>query len=686
MKNEIFIEQQHKETHYCDDSSTCSSCSSCSSGRTLNDDAERFQEERSAIVRMAVSGLLLALSIVFTPWLRSWAGPWAEYFPLSAAYLIVGYPVLLGAFRDILRGKIFNELFLMAIASLGAMAIGEPHEAVGVMLFYSLGELLQEKAVRSSRRSIAKLMDLRPEFARVLRLNAAMGGHEEYLVSPEDVVIGDMVEVRPGERVPLDGTIMEGKGFLDTSSLTGESLPIEGEPGKELRAGYLSQSGLFRLRVSAPFGQSSVARILSLVEQASERKAPTEKFITKFAAVYTPFVVIAAALLAIVPPLIIPGALFSQWLHRALVLLVISCPCALVISIPLGYFGGIGAASRHKILVKGAGALDSLLKLDTVAFDKTGTLTEGRFELKEVLPAPGFEAAELLALAASVERYSSHPLALAIQRAAEQDSLKLGAVLNVLPANLELVEYKEERGMGVSALVAGRKVRAGSLAFLRQAGIGALPDTSSNSSVYLAVDSRYAGFISAFDKLKDGAPEAVAGLKKLGVKKVIMLSGDREETAARIAAEAGINEYVAGLLPEDKLAMVESLKASMPDGSSLAFVGDGMNDAPVLARADLGIAMGGLGSDAALEASDIVIMDDKLSRLPDAIRIAAFTRGVVVQNIVFTLGIKAGFLALGALGMASMWEAVIADVGVALLAVLNAARVSRAKYGEALKG
>lgn len=675
MKNEIFVEHRHTGTPHCDD---CPTCASCSPGRALNDDAGHLKQERSAIARMAVSGLLLAISIVFTPWLRSWAGSRAEYLPLAAAYLIVGYPVLLGALRDIARGKIFNELFLMAIASLGAMAIGEPHEAVGVMLFYSLGELLQEKAVRSSRRSITKLMDLRPEFARTLRLNSLTGKHEEFSVSPEEVVIGDIVEVRPGERVPLDGTIIEGKGLLDSSSLTGESLPLDGEPGMELRAGFLSQSGLFRMRVDAPFGQSSVARILSLVEQASERKAPTEKFITKFAAVYTPLVVIAAALLAIVPPLVIPGALFSQWLHRALVLLVISCPCALVISIPLGYFGGIGAASRHKILVKGASALDSLLKLDTVVFDKTGTLTEGRFELKEIVPAPGFEAAELLALAAAVERYSSHPLAAAIRKAIEQDSPTLGVSAASCPVHLELVEYKEERGLGVSALVNQRKVQAGSLAFLKQAGIAALPDKSSNSSVYLAVDSRYAGFISAADTLKDGVSEAVAQLKTLGVKKLMILSGDREETVARIAAEAGIDDYAAGLLPEDKLARFESLKATVPDGSSVAFVGDGMNDAPVLARADLGIAMGGLGSDAALEASDIVIMDDSLSRLPDAIRIAAFTRRIVVQNIVFTLAVKAGFLALGSLGLASMWEAVIADVGVALLAVLNAARVSRA--------
>jgi Cd2+/Zn2+-exporting ATPase len=609
-------------------------------------------------------------------------GPRAEYIPLSAAYLIVGYPVLLGAFRDIIRGKIFNELFLMAIASLGAMAIGEPYEAVGVMLFYSLGELLQEKAVRSSRRSIARLVDLRPEFARVLKIDPDLGSTKIELTSPEDVRIGDIVEVRPGERVPLDGTIIEGKGSLDTSSLTGESLPMEGEPGKELKAGYLSQSGLFRLRVSAPFGQSSVARILSLVEEAQERKAPTEKFITKFAAIYTPFVVIAAALLAVVPPLIIPGAIFSQWLHRALVLLVISCPCALVISIPLGYFGGIGASSRHKILVKGAGALDSLLKLDTVVFDKTGTLTEGRFELKEIAPYPGFEAGELLALAAAVERYSSHPLALAIRKAAEKEDINPGKALKSFVVDPELFNYEESRGLGVSALVEGRRVLAGSLAFLRERGIRALPGTSSDTSVYLAVDSRYAGFISAADKLKDGAPEAVAALKGLSVKKIIMLSGDREETASRIAAETGMDDYAAGLLPEDKLARVEAMKASMPVDSTLAFVGDGMNDAPVLARADLGIAMGGLGSDAALEASDIVIMDDKLSRLPDAIRIAAFTRKVVIQNIVFTLGIKLGFLALGAFGLASMWEAVIADVGVALLAVLNATRVSKAKYAE----
>ncbi len=679
MKSENFIERHHAAAQQCEDDTTCPTCSP---RKQAGPDSNSDTEDRAAIIRLTASGLLFALSFVVAPWLRSWAGLRAEYIPLSAAYMIVGYPVLLGAFRDIARGKIFNELFLMAIASLGAMAIGEPYEAVGVMLFYSLGELLQEKAVRSSRRSIARLVDLRPEFARVLRIDPDLGSHKVELVSPEDVLIGEIVEVRPGERVPLDGAILEGKGSLDTSSLTGESLPMEGEPGKELKAGYLSQSGLFRLRVSAPFGQSSVARILNLVEEAQERKAPTEKFITKFAAIYTPFVVIAAAMLAFVPPLIIPGAIFSQWLHRALVLLVISCPCALVISIPLGYFGGVGAASRHKILVKGAGALDNLLKLDTVVFDKTGTLTEGRFELKEIVPSPGFEAEELLALAAAVERYSSHPLALAIRRAAKADDINQGKASQSFAVNPELSNYEESSGLGVSAQVEGRRILAGSLAFLRERGITALPGTSSDTSVYLAVDSRYAGFITAADKLKDGAAEAVADLKGLGVKQVIMLSGDRKETASRIAAETGMDDYAAGLLPEGKLARVEAMKASMPADSSLAFVGDGMNDAPVLARADLGIAMGGLGSDAALEASDIVIMDDKLSRLPDAIRIAAFTRKVVIQNIVFTLGIKLGFLALGAFGLASMWEAVIADVGVALLAVLNATRVSGTKYGE----
>ncbi len=674
MKNETFVEHLPNSVA-CDE---CPTCASCAPAKTQKAFHEHDKDERSAILRMSLSGVILILTIALTPWMKNLGEAPIELIPLMAAYIIVGYPVLRGAFRDLVKGRLFNELFLMAIASLGAFAIGEPHEAVAVMLFYSIGEWFQDRAVRRSRRSISRLMDLRPEFARVFRTDTTTGSEREALVAPEEVTVGEIVEVRPGERVPLDGIIVEGSGFLDTSSLTGESLPLEGAPGTELKAGFVSQSGLFRVRVSAPFGKSSVARILALVQDAAERKAPTEKFITKFAAIYTPAVVGAAAILAFVPPLLLPGAQFSEWLHRALILLVISCPCALVISIPLGYFGGVGAASHNKVLVKGASALDALLKLNTVVFDKTGTLTEGKFELSEISPVQGFEKSELLSLAAAVERYSSHPLALAIQKAAKAQE-------DVLPEHQEVDSLVEERGMGVSAIVGGRRVVAGNLTLLERKGISALPALSKNTAVYVAVDGWYAGYIAASDTLKEGAADVVADLKSLGIKRVLMLSGDRRETAEKIASEAGLDGFWAGLLPEDKLAKVESFKAMAPKGSKVAFVGDGMNDAPVLAGADLGIAMGGLGSDAAIEASDIVIMDDDLTRLPAAIRIAQSTRRIVLQNIVFALAVKLGFMALGAAGVASMWEAVIADVGVALLAVLNATRASAIKNGRNYK-
>ncbi len=664
MKNEIFVEHQHESSEHCD---TSHRCSTCASAEAMYEPAVEDTSDKSALMRMLLSGALLGLAFIIAPWLEAKNIAWAVYALLIPAYVVVGYPVLKGAFQDLVKGKLFNELFLMSIASLGAFAIGEPHEAVAVMLFYSVGEWLQDRAVQRSRRSIAVLMNLRPDFARVIGQKTGSNETIELIKAPEEVMVGEIVEIRPGERVPLDGVIVEGTGLLDTSSLTGESLPLEGNPGTAIKAGFVSQSGRFHVRVSAVFGQSSVARILKLVQEASERKAPAEKFITKVAAVYTPVVVAAAVLLAIVPPLVIPGALFSQWLRRALVLLVISCPCALVISIPLGYFGGVGEASRNKILVKGAGALDSLLKLDTLAFDKTGTITHGRFELTEILPAPGFDKDEILGLAAAAERFSSHPLAVAIQKAATNlpDSRHL---------SFSIAELKEDRGLGVSARIEGKKILAGSLAYLDRHGVKAPPGNISNTAVYLAIEGVYAGYIAVSDTTKAEAAETIQALKDFGIRRLVMLSGDRKEVVGRIADKVGLQDWKGELLPEDKLSEVEKLKTSIPPGKKLAFVGDGMNDAPVLAAADIGIAMGGLGSDAAIEAADIVLMDDDISRLPDGLRIAAKTRRIVVQNIVFALSAKLGFMALGAFGVASMWEAVIADVGVALLAVLNATR------------
>ncbi|HWR11700.1 MAG TPA: heavy metal translocating P-type ATPase [Rectinemataceae bacterium] len=613
-----------------------------------------------SIVRIIASAVLLLVGILFGRQLRATAGDFAEYVVLVPAYLLVGYPVLKNAWMDLLRGRIFNEMFLMAIATVGAFAIGQLPEAVGVMLFYSVGEYLQERAVARSRSSISRLMNLRPEFARIV--TAGQGR----IVDPEQVIVGDVVEVRPGERIPLDGTIVEGDSFVDTSSLTGEAVPRSVGIGEAVKAGYVNDTGRILVEASAPFGQSSAARILDLVENAATHKAPTEKFITKVAAYYTPFVVISAAIIAFVPPLLIPGATLSDWLYRALVLLVISCPCALVISIPLGYFGGVGSASRHKILVKGANSLDALLKVDTVVFDKTGTLTKGVFEVVKVDAAHEFSAEQVLRYAAAAERYSPHPIARAIRKASldcETD---------------EVGEVREVKGRGVSAIVASRNVLAGNESFLKSEGVAIEGGMArAGTLVHVAVDGTYAGQILVADLLKDEAATIAGQLKSLGVRRVVMLTGDRESAAAEIAAAVGLDEYFAGLLPEDKVARLEALKASAPAGEKVVFVGDGMNDAPVLMRADLGIAMGGLGSDAAIEASDIVIMDDEIGRIPLAMRIAAFTRRIVVQNVVFSLGVKALFLLLGAAGEANMWEAVIADVGVALLATLNSIRAAK---------
>lgn len=646
------------------------------------------------LIRMGAAAVLFAAGLLFGGRLRAALGAAAWYAPYLAAYALVGYPVLKSALFNLFRGRVFDEMFLMSIASIGAIAIGQLPEAVGVMLFYSAGEYLQERAVAKSRRSIAGLMDLRPEFARVV------SGGEARLVDPAAAAVGDLVEVRPGERVPLDGEVVEGESFMDTSSLTGESAPLEAAPGIAVRAGYVNDSGRVLVRVAAPFGQSSVARILELVENSAARKAPAEKFMTRVAAVYTPFVVITASLIAIVPPIVIPGAAFSEWLYRALVLLVISCPCAFVISIPLGYFGGVGNASRHKILVKGADSLDSLLAVDTVVVDKTGTLTKGSFEVTGVACAPGFGREEVLGWAAAAERFSPHPIAAAIRKAGSMAELpaEVGAeaafpgdaaagepaerVLEAeVDAAMDAASVKEWKGKGVSASVGGRAIFAGTDSFLTELGVR-IPalgeaDPGAATLVHVAVDGRYAGRIAVSDALKEGAAEAVRALKKAGVRRVVMLTGDREAAAAAMAAAAGVDDYASGLLPEDKVARLEAIAAALPANRKVAFVGDGMNDAPVLMRADVGIAMGGLGSDAAIEAADVVIMDDKVERLPIALRIAALTRRIVMQNIVFSLGVKGVFLVLGAFGEASMWEAVIADVGVALLAVLNAMRATR---------
>jgi len=648
-------------------------------------DAKEYSYGSGSLLRIAISAFLLIIGILMGGRLRAAFGAYASYALLMSAYLLVGFHVLRKAGADLIRGRIFNEMFLMAIATLGAVAIGQLPEAVGVMLFYSVGEYLQERAVAKSRSSISKLMDLRPEFARVIGSRKGDADlSSARLVEPESVAVGEIVEVRPGERVPLDGEVIEGDSFVDTSSLTGEAVPRSVGVGEAVKAGYVNDTGRILVEVTAPFGQSSAARILDLVENAATHKAPTEKFITKVAAYYTPFVVISAALIAFIPPLLIPGAPLSDWIYRALVLLVISCPCALVISIPLGYFGGVGNASRHKILVKGANSLDALLKVDTVVFDKTGTLTKGVFEVVKVDAANEFSAGQVLRFAAAAERYSPHPIAGAIRKASEAEKIDESsgeARTEALPgteAEASLSEVREVKGRGVSAIVDGLKVVAGNEGFLRSKGVTIEAGmTRAGTLVHVVVDGTYAGQILVADVLKDEAASIAGQLKSLGVRRVVMLTGDRESVAAEVAAAVGADEYFAELLPDDKVARLVALKASMPAGKKIVFVGDGMNDAPVLMRADLGIAMGGLGSDAAIEAADVVIMDDDIARVPIAIKIASFTRHIVAQNVVFALGVKAAFLLLGAAGEANMWEAVIADVGVALLATLNSIRAAK---------
>ena len=631
----------------------------------LDEDLEDEEESKWTLPVIAASAMLLVSGLIFRARLQATPHRWAEYAVFLAPYLAVGWPVLLKALRNLGRGQLFDENFLMTIATFGALAIGELPEATAVMVFYSLGEYLQDRSVDRSRRTIKALLRINPDYAN---LETGDGVQE---VAPSEVGVGQTVVVKPGEKVPLDGEVLEGISFLDASALTGEPVPLEVSPGKTVLAGMINGQGLLRVRVTKPFSESSVSRILDLVENASSRKSRTEQFMTTFAKYYTPFVVFGALGLAIVPPLVLPGQSFSTWVYRALIMLVISCPCALVISIPLGYMGGIGASARHGILVKGANYLDALADLHTVVFDKTGTLTLGTFEVTDVVPCEGFDRDSVLSLASSVESYSTHPIAQSIQRAFPKAR-----------EALEVVDYRETPGRGVSARVNGLSVLAGSAAFLRDSGVPVEIQSESGSGsgggteVFVALDSRLAGKIVISDQVKPEARPSLVELKKLGVRETVMLTGDAEATAKAVAAAAGIDRYYAGLLPDEKVATLEVVRADVSKASKdkVAFVGDGINDAPVIARADVGMAMGAMGSDAAIEAADVVLMDGSLRKVPTAVRIAKRTRAIVRQNVGFALGIKALFLALGAWGSASIWEAVFADVGVALLAVVNAMR------------
>ena len=631
-------------------------------------DAEDASEKKN-ILPLWISGVLFVIGFVFNEQLHNTPYSWLEYLVLLTSYFLVGWPVITGALRNLVRGEVFDENFLMTLATAGAIAIHQLPEAAGVMLFYAIGEYFQEKAVNRSRRSIRALLDIQPEYA-----NLKENGTTRQ-VRPDEVAVGQTIVVKPGERVPLDGEVVAGTSLVDTSALTGESTPRKMEAGATILAGMVNGEGLLTVKVTRPYQDSSVARILHLVEEAGERKAPTEQFITVFARYYTPLVVAAAVLIAVVPPLFIPGATFSTWLYRALVLLVISCPCALVVSIPLGYFGGIGGASRHGILIKGANYLDALGNAHTVVFDKTGTLTKGVFRVTEVRPRNGFTPEEVLTAAAWAEVFSNHPIAHSLREAYGRE----------IPVDL-VRDYQEIPAHGISAVVAGKHVLAGNDRLMHREAIDHEDCEVQGTIVYVAIEREYAGYIVIADELRDDAKTAVEDLKALGVQKVFMLTGDDTTVAARVADQLQLDGFQAELLPEDKVTRLEELMAELPNRKQqkLVFVGDGVNDAPVITRADIGVAMGGLGSDAAIEAADVVLMEDAPSKLTRAIEIARRTRRIIRQNIYVALAVKAFFLFLGAFGVATIWEAVFADVGVTLLAVFNASRTLR--YGSARSG
>jgi Zn2+/Cd2+-exporting ATPase len=585
---------------------------------------------------------------------------WGELALYLISYILVGGKVVLRAAKNIARGQVFDENFLMGIATVGAFAIGDFAEGVAVMLFYQIGEFFQDYAVNSSRKSISALMDIRPDFANIVI------GSEEKKVAPEEVEVGDIIIVRPGEKVPLDGKVIMGTSMVDTSALTGESVPRDVSVGDEVLSGIINKNGVLTIQVTKEFGESTVAKILDLVQNASSKKAPTENFITKFARYYTPVVVISAAVLAFLPPLFIEGATFSEWIYRALVFLVVSCPCALVVSIPLGFIGGIGGASRNGILVKGGNYLEALNDAEVVVFDKTGTLTKGVFKVTEIKNTEDFTKGELLENAAYAENYSNHPIATSILKV-------YGKEIN----KDEIEHYNEIAGHGIKVRVRGKEVLAGNIKLMEVEGIKALSVNKAGTLVHVAVNRKYAGYILISDEVKQDAAESIKRLKAAGVKKTVMLTGDNKAVAEIIGSELGLDEIHSELLPHQKVEKVEELQLKKSTKGKLIFVGDGINDAPVLARADIGIAMGGVGSDAAIEAADVVIMTDEPSKIVTAIKIAKKTKLIVIQNIVFALGVKGIILILGAFGVATMWEAVFGDVGVALIAVLNAMRAMK---------
>lgn len=604
-------------------------------------------------VTLAIGFILFAIAIFI--------GEEKSYVPYiyALSYVLVGGKVVLSAIRNIFRGQVFDENFLMTVATLGAFAIGNHPEGVAVMIFYEIGELFQSYAVNRSRKSISSLMDIRADYA-----NLIIDGKEKK-VDPSEIKIDDIIVIKPGERVPLDGVVIEGNTSLDTSALTGESLPRNIESNDEILAGVINLTGVIRVKVTKEFGESTVSRILELVQNASIKKAQTEKFITKFARYYTPVVVLSAVALAIIPPLVAEGALFSDWVYRALIFLVVSCPCALVVSIPLGLFAGIGGASKNGVLIKGGNYLEALKDVETVVFDKTGTLTKGVFKVVKI-NTNNIEEAELLRIAATGESFSNHPIAQSILKAYGKEVDK--SIIS---------NYEEISGNGIKVNIDSKDVLLGNYKLMNSNGIKYNNSEEIGTVVHVVVENEYKGNIVIADEVKEDSKEAIEMLKKIGVKKCVMLTGDNKKVAEKIAEELGLDEVYAELLPTDKVAMVEKLLKEKSEKGKLAFVGDGINDAPVLARADVGVAMGGIGSDAAIEAADVILMRDNPSSLVDAIEIGRKTNRILWQNIIFSLGVKIAVLIPAAIGIANMWEGVFADVGVTLIAVLNSMRALR---------
>ena len=607
---------------------------------------------KKEVIKVVIALILFLISLIIP-----FENAWINIGIYIISYLIVGLDVLIEAIKNIFKGEVFDENFLMTIATIGAFAIGEYPEAVAVMLFYQIGEMFQSYAVDKSRKSIASLMDIRPDFANIKK----NGSIEK--VSPDKISIGDIIIVKPGEKVPLDGTIVDGNSMLDTSALTGESVPREVSIGDEVLSGSINQNGLIEIKVTKNFGESTVSKILDLVENASSKKSKSENFISKFAKYYTPIVVVIAVLLAIIPPIIFKETEFIQWLYRALTFLVVSCPCALVISIPLGFFGGIGGASKLGVLVKGSNYLEALSKTEVVVFDKTGTLTEGVFEVQKV-NSVDITKEDLIKCAAYAESFSNHPIANSLKKAYGKDI-----------DNKKISETHELSGLGVNAVVDGKEVFVGNEKLMQEKNIEYIKCNEIGTILYVAINNQFKGTIIISDKIKADAKKAIEKLKKNNVKKIVMLTGDKKAVGESVAKELGLDEVYTELLPNNKVEKVEELMKSKSKKGKLAFVGDGINDAPVLAISDIGIAMGGLGSDAAIEAADVVLMTDEPSKVVDAIKISKKTLKIVKQNIIFAIAVKILVLILSAIGLSNMWQAVFADVGVSVLAILNALRV-----------